>query len=146
MWQERNFDPGILHLVKLPGLFSSCDKQQPLSSCNTWAYCSGFSSYGAQTLGNSLDSTGLVALWYAGSSRIKDQTHVSHIVKEILYHWPTRKGPDEWRNELKIVSGALGDAQKVSHTKTSSEDIAGGSSPAKRKIKPENVLKYIAWK
>lgn len=42
------------------------------------------------------------------------------------------------------MSGALGDPQKISHTKTSSEDIVGGSSPARRKIKPENVLKYMA--
>ena len=45
-----------------------------------------------------------------------------------------------------MVSGALGDPQKISHTKTSFEDIVGGSSPARRKIKPENVLKYMAWK
>ena len=38
-----------------------------------------------------------------------------------------------------MVSGALGDPQKISHTKTSFEDIVGGSSPARRKIKPENV-------
>jgi len=47
---------------------------------------------------------------------------------------------------LKIVSGALGDPLKVSHTNTSSEDIVGGSSPARRKIKPKNVLKYTVWK
>ena len=36
---------------------------------------------------------GLIALQHVGSSRIRDQTHVSCIGRQILYHWATREVP-----------------------------------------------------
>lgn len=44
------------------------------------------------------------------------------------------------------MSGTVGGPQKISHTKSWFEDSVGGSSPARRKIKPENDLRYMAWK
>ena len=34
---------------------------------------------------------GLVALWHVGSSQTKDRTHVSHIGRQILYHWAPKE-------------------------------------------------------
>ena len=100
-------------------LFSSCGKQRLLSSCSARAsHCSGFSCFGAQALEcagfgshgswaleHRLSSCGtcLVATRHMGSSRIMeikpieiklhhaDQTHVSCIGRQILYHWATRR-------------------------------------------------------
>ena len=41
---------------------------------------------------------GLVALWHVGSSWIRDQTHVSCIGSQILYHWAAREA---WHSLLK---------------------------------------------
>ena len=35
-----------------------------------------------------------VALWHVASSRIRDRTWVSFIVRCILYHWATREAPE----------------------------------------------------
>ena len=88
----------------LCGLFSSCGKQGLLSSCGVWAsHCSGFSccaawAHGLQQLqppGSRATQkwwhTGLAALWHVGSSRTRDQTHVSCTGRQNLHHRATRE-------------------------------------------------------
>ena len=79
---------GGFSLVAERGGYSSFDAELLLegaSRCGAWARgCSGFSSRGAWT--QWLWPTGLVALQYVGSSRISDETYVSHIGRQILYH------------------------------------------------------------
>ena len=47
-------------------------------------------------------STDLVALWHAGSSQIREWTHVPCVGRELLYHWGTREAP----NHLFLISCA----------------------------------------
>ena len=94
----------------LHGLFSSCSQWGPLSRFGAWApHHAGFSWRGARAVGRTVFSccsewaqwlrlpgsraeaqklwcTGLVAPQHVGSSRIRDQTHVSRIGRWILYH------------------------------------------------------------
>ena len=67
----------------------------PVADCGLWGAWAlvvevhGFSSCGSQALEhrfNSYGSWGLVASWHVGSSQIRDQTHVSCIGRQILYH------------------------------------------------------------
>ena len=44
--------------------------------------------------------TGLVALWHVGSSRIRGRTHVSCIVRWILYHWATKEAPSSKKKKF----------------------------------------------
>ena len=46
---------------------------------------------GSQAQAWQLWPMGLVALWYVGSSQIRDQTHVFCVGKWILYRWATRE-------------------------------------------------------
>ena len=41
---------------------------------------------GSRAQAQQLQPTGLVALWYVGSSQIRGQTHVSCVGRWILYH------------------------------------------------------------
>ena len=93
-------------------LFSGCGERGLLSSCGVQASpCGGFSGCGAWTPGCSgvsscssqalkhrqaqqLCCMGLAALHYVGSSWVRDQTRVSCIGRQILYHWATRKAPE----------------------------------------------------
>ena len=45
---------------------------------------------GSRAQAQQLRHTGLAALWHAGSSQIRDWTHVSYTGRWILYHWPKR--------------------------------------------------------
>ena len=82
------------------GLFSTWDKQGQLSNWNGWAsHCRaqtlgweasvlvlhGLSSFDARAL-SSCGCTGLVALQRVESSRTREGTDVSCIVRQILYH------------------------------------------------------------
>ena len=69
----------------LCGLFSSYGKRGLLSSCGARAsHYGGFSCCGAQA--QELWHTCLVVLQYVGSSQTRDQTHISCIGRQILYH------------------------------------------------------------
>ena len=65
------------------------------SSCGVWtSRCSGSSCWRAWALGAQaqyLRYTGLVVPRHVGSSRIKDQTHVSCIGRHFLHHWASRE-------------------------------------------------------
>ena len=81
-------------------LFSSCAEQGLLSSCcaqaSHWGSFSscraqalghvGFSSCGSWVLEHRLNSCGTQAPWHVGSFRIRSQTHVSCIGRQILYY------------------------------------------------------------
>ena len=84
------------------GLFSSCCQQGLFSGCSVQAsHCGGFSCCTAKALGcmglvvwlvgskaqaQYLWCMGLVALWHIQSSQTRDQTCVSYIGRQILYH------------------------------------------------------------
>ena len=90
-------------------LFSSCGDQGLLSSCNVQpSHCGGLSCLRAQALRHAgFSSCGsqapeqsrqlwcidLVAPGHVGSSRIRDQTRVSCIGRQILYRWAQEKPP-----------------------------------------------------
>ena len=70
------------------------------SEGSSWLWCAGFSlrwllllqSMGFRARGlQELWCMGLVALRHVGSSQIRDQTPVSCIGRQILYHWATRE-------------------------------------------------------
>ena len=109
----------ILAVLGLHGCaraFSSCSKQELISSCGAWAsHCGGFFcgaqalgwwasvvaarglySCGYQALEHRLSSCGphLVAPWHVGSSCTRDQTCLLWIGKWILYHWATREAQE----------------------------------------------------
>ena len=102
----------VLGLHCCTWLFSSCSEQGLLSSCDaqashlvaslvdrTAAGHMSFSTCGSRALGYRLDHCGLnscdlVAPWNVGSSQIRDQICISHIGRQILYHWATREAPN----------------------------------------------------
>ena len=62
----------------------------------SWTQLSDFHFFFSPTsvfLKKNLICTGLVALWHVRSSQIRDQTCVSSIGRQILYHWVTREAP-----------------------------------------------------
>ena len=93
----------------LHGLFSSCDKQDIFFSYSAWAFHrSGFSCYGAQTLGRVGAIVATARLWSTGSIIVaqglscsvacgifldQGSNCVSCIGKQILYQWAAREAP-----------------------------------------------------
>ena len=70
--------------------FSCCGKQGLLSGSSTRAcHCSGLSCCRAQAL--ELGLLGLIVPRLVGSSQIRNQTCVSCVGRQILYHWATRE-------------------------------------------------------
>ena len=61
-----------------------------------------YDSKGNQQLNFNNLSMDLVALWHAGSSQIREWTHVFCVGRQILYHWGTREAP----NHLFLISCA----------------------------------------
>ena len=110
---------GCAGSLLLHGLFSSCRERGLLSSCGTWAsHCSGFSCWGAQTLGHTgfvagvrgLSSCGFRALEHRLNSCaprasllygmwdlpgygtcVQYRDCVSCTGRRTLYHWATRE-------------------------------------------------------
>ena len=73
-------------------LFWSMDSRvHRLQQFSTWAQQLWLPGSRAQA--QQLWRTDLEAPWHAGSSWIRDQTHVSCIGRWILYHWATREAP-----------------------------------------------------
>jgi len=65
--------------------------------CRVWAsHCGGFPCCREQAVGTwaaviaALGLTGIVVPRHVGSSRIRNQTHVPCIGRQILNHWTTR--------------------------------------------------------
>ena len=102
----------------LHGLFSSCSEWGLLASRSA-SHCGGFSCCRARGLGYACFSsygtwaqqlwllgsraqaqqlwhTGSVAPQHMGSSQTRDQTHVSYIGRQILYHGATREAPKDF--------------------------------------------------
>ena len=73
-------------------LRSTGSRRAGFSSCSTWAQQLWL--MGSRAQAQQLWHTGLVAPRHVGSSRIRAQTRVPCIVRQILYHWTTREVPN----------------------------------------------------
>ena len=92
----------LLHVgsLKLWRLLSSCGEQ--VSHCGGFSCCRAWTLgqlMGSVVVGPGLQSTGSV-VWHSGldapqhvGSSARDQTHISCIGRQILYHWATREAP-----------------------------------------------------
>ena len=82
--------PTVLSLFCCTWTFSSCSKQELLSSCYVQSsHCCSYSCCRAQA--QYLCCSGLVAPRHVVSSQARDQTGVPCIGRWILYHWTTRE-------------------------------------------------------
>ena len=70
-------------------VFSRCSKWELLSSCGARLLL--LQSTGSRARAQWLWHTGLVPLWHVESPRIRDQTCVPSIGRQILNHWTTRE-------------------------------------------------------
>ena len=82
-----------LAFLQLQGVGFSCCWARALgcpgfSGCSTWALVR---PWAPEHRLNSCGAQGLADLWHVGSSRTRDETCVSCIGRQILYHWATRE-------------------------------------------------------